>query len=313
MNSIKCASLNVCGLKRRVEFPDFYELVNKYDLFFVVETKLDANDVISLPNFKFINKPRKQPFIRKSGGLGIFIRDLLLPHCEILDCDSDFILWLKLSKLYCNTDQDVIFGVTYIPPLQSRFYTLDEFEAYENEIITKCSQYDKIFLCGDWNAQTSNLLDYSESDDFLNNHFQIDGDNAVFLNQEERMRSLGIPLTRLSADNKINNHGRSLIDTCKNNLIILNGRLGFDSAKMTFRNISTIDYVIISLDAFKHIEALNINTTDRLFSDGDALLEYNVKCRSSISTAVYSQCAKNSTAGKPIPKASLADEFSMNI
>ena len=50
-----------------------------------------------------------------------------------------------------------------------------------------------------------------------------------------------------------------------------------------------------------------------MFSDGHALLEYNVKCRSSVSTAAYSQCAKNSTAGKPIPKASLADEFNMNI
>ena len=179
-SSIKCASLNVCGLKRRVEFSDFYELVNKYNLLFVVETKLDANDVISLPNFKFTNKPRTQPFIRKSGGLGIFIKDPLLQHCEIPDCESDFILWLKLRKLYCNTDQDVIFGVTYILPLQSRFDTLDKFKAYENEIITKCSQYDKIVLYGGWNAQTSNLLDYSKSDDFLNNHFQIDGDNAVY-------------------------------------------------------------------------------------------------------------------------------------
>jgi len=86
------------------------------------------------------------------------------------------------------------------------------------------------------------------------------------LNQKERMRSLRIPLTRLTADNNIINHGRLLIDTCKNNLIILNGRLGFDSAKMTFRNISTIDYVITSLDAFKHIEELNINTTNCFFS-----------------------------------------------
>lgn len=33
--------LNVCGLKRRSLFPEFIELINKFDLFLVTETKID--------------------------------------------------------------------------------------------------------------------------------------------------------------------------------------------------------------------------------------------------------------------------------
>ena len=48
---LKFASLNVCGIKRKVQFPDFGELVNKYDLFCVCETKLDRYDCIDLPGY----------------------------------------------------------------------------------------------------------------------------------------------------------------------------------------------------------------------------------------------------------------------
>ena len=47
------ASLNVCGLKRRLMYPEFKKLVNKYDIFGAVETKLDVYDVIELENYIF--------------------------------------------------------------------------------------------------------------------------------------------------------------------------------------------------------------------------------------------------------------------
>ena len=77
LSSLKCASLNVCGLKRRLYYPEFCELVNCYDLFCVCETKLDKYDIIDLPGYTFISQSRKQKFIRKSGGLGVFVRNEL--------------------------------------------------------------------------------------------------------------------------------------------------------------------------------------------------------------------------------------------
>ena len=43
--------LNVCGLKRRSLFPEFIELIHKFDLFLVTETKIDITDIIQVDGF----------------------------------------------------------------------------------------------------------------------------------------------------------------------------------------------------------------------------------------------------------------------
>ena len=72
LNKLSIGCLNVCGLKRRTQYPEFVELVKKHDILCVCETKLDKEDVISCDGYTFINEPRKQAYIRKSGGLGFF-------------------------------------------------------------------------------------------------------------------------------------------------------------------------------------------------------------------------------------------------
>ena len=66
--------LNVCGLRRRSLFPEFSELVSKYDLFFVAETKMDSTDLVNINGYDFLSKPRQQAYIRRSGGLGLFVK-----------------------------------------------------------------------------------------------------------------------------------------------------------------------------------------------------------------------------------------------
>jgi hypothetical protein len=119
--SISVASLNVCGLKRKSEFPDFAYLVQKYDIFGAVETKLDIYDVVNIEGYHFINKPRKQKYVRKSGGLGVFIRNDIVKYVEFIDTESEYVLWLKLKKCLTCTNDDVIIGIVYIAPTQSRF------------------------------------------------------------------------------------------------------------------------------------------------------------------------------------------------
>ena len=55
-------------------YPDFCELVSRHVLFFVTETKLDHTDVISVDGYIFESKPRQANDIRKSGGIGVFIK-----------------------------------------------------------------------------------------------------------------------------------------------------------------------------------------------------------------------------------------------
>lgn len=67
------------------------------------------------------------------------------------------------------------------------------------------------------------------------------------------MEKYGLHISRTSQDRKKNTHGYKLIDVCKNyNLFVLNGIFGKDKGigKMTFRNISVIDYKISSLKGY---------------------------------------------------------------
>ena len=81
-------------------YPEFTVMIQKYDLFFVTETKLDSMDIISIDGYTFRSKPRKQKFIRKSGGLGVFFKNNLDKYIEIINTESDYILWVKLDKNY---------------------------------------------------------------------------------------------------------------------------------------------------------------------------------------------------------------------
>ena len=48
--------LNVCGLKRRLYYPEFQETIAKFDIFCVTESKLDDTDVISIPGYCFLSQ-----------------------------------------------------------------------------------------------------------------------------------------------------------------------------------------------------------------------------------------------------------------
>lgn len=119
---IKLGTLNVCGLKHRLNIPEFVSLLNSYDIFCVCETKLDSFDKISIPNYTFFSKPRSEPYKRKSGGLGVFVHNSLAASIDILDSDTDYIFWLKCTYYH----QSLIVGCMYVPPEQSRFYNDDE-------------------------------------------------------------------------------------------------------------------------------------------------------------------------------------------
>ena len=226
------------------------ELVSGFDLFLVAETKLDTTDLINIDGYDFISKPRQQPSLRRSGGLGLFVKAELSKYIETMQSESDYVLWVKLDKTYMQSDQHIVFGIVYVPPTQSRFLNEDEFEIFQNEITDMSCNFDYIYLAGDWNAQTANLADYTTGGDFLSKHFDFDDELSSFYHKKAALEKLGIEVNRKSMDNKRNNNGFKLLDICKNNnLSILNGRFGADKnvGNYTFRRTSVIDYVISSL------------------------------------------------------------------
>lgn len=108
--------------------------------------------------------------------------------------------------------------------------------------ISHFSQKGEILLCGDINTRTGKYSDTVESE---GNRF-ISEDLNWSPNNEK---------PRLSFDNVINQHGKTLLNICKSqNIKILNGRIPGDSlGKPTFHGhngVSVVDYVILSQSLF---------------------------------------------------------------
>ena len=152
---MKCGSLNVCGIRRKMQYPEFRDLISNDDLFCVTKSKLDNHDLVTMPGYKFISQPRHQKLLRKSGGIGVLVKDTISRHISIIDSDSDYLLWLKLSKSFFNAEDDLIVGVVYLPPTDSRFSNPDELEMFDIEITTMGVLPKYMFLLGDFNARTT--------------------------------------------------------------------------------------------------------------------------------------------------------------
>ncbi|MCG7877394.1 MAG: endonuclease/exonuclease/phosphatase family protein, partial [Candidatus Thiodiazotropha endolucinida] len=270
-----CGSLNVCGLRRRLLFPEVNELVQKYDIFCVTETKLDDLDLINISGYEFYSQTRKQKFLRKSGGMGVFIRKSLASYISIVQSDSDYVFWFRLNKRLTGTREDVIFGVVYIPPSASRFYNADETDLFEIELQSTCINNKYVVLMGDFNARTGTVPDISDADDFLMDHFDLQFTPHDLINISSLLLQLNMSVQRSSKDAVLTNEGKNLLDMCKSsNLCILNGRCGEDKdiRNFTFRNTSVIDYNIVSAEMLTYVENFDISDLDPLFTDGHSLL-----------------------------------------
>lgn len=184
--------INVCGLKHRLNYPEFEETVTNFDILYVTETKLDHTDVISVPGYNFFSQQHKQKFIRKSGGIGIFYRNRFEGKFKIIDTESDYILWVNFEKTLFGTEEDPVLGVLYIRPAQSSFLNDDEYSNLETEITTMYGQSSYICLTGDMNARTSELCDFITANDTIADLMNFDDDTLRFYNQSEELEHLNV-------------------------------------------------------------------------------------------------------------------------
>ena len=157
-------------------------MIQSYDIFCVTETKTDETDIISLQNYTYFSQCRKQSFVRKSGGIGIFVKNELAKYISVIESDSDYICWFKLDKSCLNIDEDMHFGAVYTPPSDSRFNTQDEMDMFEVEISSMCISHKYVLLLGDFNARIQTKEDFLDVDDFFAEHFNFDESLRQFYN-----------------------------------------------------------------------------------------------------------------------------------
>lgn len=129
-----------------------------------------------------------------------------------------------MEKCLTNTDENVMLGISYVPPFQSKYYNDEEMLNLEREITSFCSNDKYLFITGDLNAKTAKLEDYTRADTFLSHMFDFDNETRSFFNKVLILKNYNIPIERASKDNKTNNTGNWLVEVCKNNnLFIVNG------------------------------------------------------------------------------------------
>jgi exonuclease III len=176
---------------------------------------------------------------RHSGGVCVLVKKYLSSYIDEINIDYDQTVILKINKSLFNTDKDIVMLSSYIPPYDSPYYNMSEFDSgvdwIEQCLTDVWEMIDNfyILLCGDFNARTGkrNTL-YTEE--------------GVLRNSEEYFE-------RFSDDLIVNGFGRKCIDVCQMfECSILNGCKFFDAeGSVTFlcqAGSSLIDYFCASND-----------------------------------------------------------------
>ena len=65
-----------------------------YDVIGIAETNIDSFDEVSIPGYIFHSKCRKSFHSRKSGGLGVFIKDTISKYVIEVTKECEYILWI---------------------------------------------------------------------------------------------------------------------------------------------------------------------------------------------------------------------------
>ncbi|CAC5413300.1 unnamed protein product [Mytilus coruscus] len=124
---------------------------------------------------------------------------------------------------------------------------------------------------GDFNAKTSVLPDYIILDDNIIDILNLDEDNEIleYLFDYQNLLRNNIPLHRVSGCScKPNNYGHRLLNLCKKlNIYSVNSRVSNDKGvgARTCKDISVVDYLILSSQLFPLLKKIAIAEFERYF------------------------------------------------
>ena len=168
------------------------------------------------------------------------------------------------------TENDVLCGVVYVPPIGSKYANEDPFAELHAEILRKSSENPQIILMGDFNSRTGERSDLFVSDEFISDLYGLEFLELEDNNTRNIFIQNNVPLKRCNADKTVNAYGTQMIDFCKlANLCILNGRIGryMHNSKYTCKDKSVVDYFLCSAPLFSKIQTLHILEFSNLYSD----------------------------------------------
>ena len=194
---------------------------------------MDNIDVLQLPVGYAYHVKNRTNCNRKSGGIVVIYKQALAKHIIFLNCDSQFFLWFDIVKVLPIPNK-ILFGCLYISPDNTRYSSDNAFNELEGKMIKFSRNTKHIFLLGDFNSRTLKMLDFVIPDDTRHNHY-----------------------------------GVKLIMSKRCAMFIANGQLFKDQniGRMTCRESSIVDYLILAPEAFKIVTECEILDFNPMFSD----------------------------------------------
>ena len=153
-------------------------------------------------------KSRKFMSFKKSGVIILAYKNEYEKYISELPNESNFILWFKISKELTACDEDIIHGIVYIPPENSKYASIDALSEIENEYQNFRTKNKYFCLPGDFNSRMSEEPDLIDFDKELDNNENVE---HLFINTSNVYVFLGIPLRRANEDKVINQYGRKFL------------------------------------------------------------------------------------------------------
>ena len=285
MHNISVSTWNIHGLFHKTlgdktKNKDFINNINKLDFLFLTETWSNLN--IDVPDYKAfvsdVSIPQTDKACRISGGIILLYKSQYENHVSIVK-KSKNVLWCKISKNLLSTNTDLFLCGVYIPPEKSTYFEEEIFDELEADILSFSSKGNTMVL-GDFNARTSKMRDFVSKE---GNDFITDASENCFCPQD-----------RENFDNNINNHGKKLINLCKNtDMRIINGRTKGDSlGQPTFHGqngISTIDYTLCDQNTFQHIKHFIVKPPTYLSDHSQIISWFNIQTISNTEEQIHQE------------------------
>ena len=264
-NSLSILTWNLEGLitsdgTNKLRLPMVLNIVHRYDIICLNETWQDNDNNTNLNGYKqytsfrsFKHKNAK----RNSGGVAVLIKNNIAKGVSKLKSASDDSIWLKLDKNFFGLEKNLYLCCCYLIPQNSSTLTWNDInncEILETEVLSY-SNFGHVLICGDLNARTSNLKDYTINDN--------DNSNFQTIPLPPNYNYDNFHVNRNNSDIITNDWGHFIVDLCISaSLCILNGRTNGDiTGKCTCikkTGTSAVDLNIITKDLFNDVNYFQV-------------------------------------------------------
>ena len=184
MHDLKLCSWNICGLRDKLQDPVILKFILDFDIVWLLETKKYFK--LNVPGFQVYQNVSRYGAHR--GGVVMLVRAGLVEKIQKVDMSSEGQIWIFLSW------QPILkLGGVYIPPEDSPYYQPTQYGVLAAHTV----ETGRVIALGDLNARVGD----HRTVDIAGTEYNYSG----------------------VKDHTVNNHGRTLMNTCKNNsMVVLN-------------------------------------------------------------------------------------------